>query len=280
MTTLLGDAAARLVAALALTPREARLEARVLAAFAWAREPAWLVAHDTDPVDSPRRTAFDTLLLRRLAGEPIAYLTGTREFYGRSFRVSPDVLIPRPETELLVELALARMLPDTPLEILDLGTGSGCVAITLALERPSARVTAVDRSAAALAIARSNAARLGAAIDFQESDWFGALRGRHFDIIVGNPPYVAAADPHLERGDVRFEPASALVAGKDGLDDLHRLIAAAPRFLTPGGCLLLEHGYDQAEAVRQVLCERGFIRVSSWQDLAGTPRVSGGKLSE
>lgn len=283
MTTVAGlleQAAARLATDLGLAKREARLEARVLAAHAWAVTPAWLIAHDTDALPTEQAAAFDALLARRLAGEPVAYLTGAREFFGRDFRVTPDVLIPRPDTELLVERALAQIPPGRPTTVLDLGTGSGCVAITLALERPQARVTAVDRSSAALAVAQRNAALLGAPVEFLTSDWFAALAGRRFDCIVGNPPYVAAGDPHLARGDVRFEPAGALAAGPDGLDDLRHLIGAARDHLTPGGLLLLEHGYDQAPAARALLAAHGYAHPRSWTDLAGIERVSGGELSE
>jgi release factor glutamine methyltransferase len=276
----LAAATLQLATALGLEKREARLEARVLAAFAWAVSPAWLIAHDTDPLSDAQTAQFQVLLSRRLAGEPVAYLTGTREFYGRPFRVSPDVLIPRPDTELLVERALARIPSDQAVDVLDLGTGSGCIAITLALERPLARVTAVDRSAAALAIARRNADTLNARIEFLTSDWFAALAGRRFDLIVSNPPYIAAADPHLARGDVRFEPLTALAAGDDGLADLRRLTAAACAHLRPGGTLLLEHGYDQADAVLALLRMNGIRHPQSWADLAGILRVSGGELSE
>jgi len=267
----------QLSTALGLKKREARLEARVLAAHAWQVDHAWLIAHDTDPLTEGQTAEFEALLTRRLAGEPVAYLVGTREFYGRPFQVSPDVLIPRPDTELLVELALARMPPGQAVDVLDLGTGSGCIAITLALERPHARVTAVDRSPAALAIAQRNAVLLNARPEFLISDWFDALAGRRFDLIVSNPPYIAAADPHLARGDVRFEPLTALAAGADGLDDLRHLIAAACHHLKPGGALLLEHGYDQAEAVQSLLRKLGFRNAQSWADLAGIPRVSGGE---
>lgn len=266
--------------------REARLEARVLAAFAWNVFPSWLIAHDSDPLSGANVTAFETLLARRLQGVPVAYLTGTREFYGRPFQVSPEVLIPRPDTELLVELALARMPADQAMDVLDLGTGSGCIAITLALERPLAQVTAVDRSAAALAMARRNAEILNARVEFLVSDWFAAfmpprvLAGRRFDLIVSNPPYIAAADPHLARGDVRFEPLTALAAGHDGLADLRQLTAAACAHLKPGGVLLLEHGYDQADAVQALLRMNGIRHPQSWADLAGILRVSGGELSE
>jgi release factor glutamine methyltransferase len=280
VASLLDDASTRIAGTRGLGKREARLEARVLAAHAWQVSHTWLIAHDTDPLTDARITAFDTLLTRRMAGEPIAYLTGTREFYGRPFRVSPDVLIPRPDTELLVELALARMPAGQVMDVLDLGTGSGCIAITLTLERPLARLTAVDRSAAALAIARQNAEDLGARVEFLASDWFAALAGRDFDLIVSNPPYIAAADPHLAWGDVSFEPLSALAAGIDGLDDLRRLIAAARAHLKPGGTLLLEHGYDQADAVRDLLRESGVRQPRSWADLSGILRVSGGEVSE
>ena len=277
---LLNHASARIAAALGLDKREARLEARVLAAFTWNVAPAWLIAHDTDPLAEAQITAFDTLLARRLAGEPIAYLTGMREFYGRPFRVTPDVLIPRPDTELLVEQALARIPSDLAVDVLDLGTGSGCIAITLALERPLARVTAVDRSPAALAIAQRNADLLNARVEFLASDWFDALAGRRFDLVVSNPPYIAAADPHLARGDVRFEPLSALAAGQDGLADLRRLIRGACAHLKPDGTLLLEHGYDQSEGVKALLRESGFGHPQSWADLSGILRISGGEVSE
>ena len=283
MTTVAGlleQAAARLATDLGLAKREARLEARVLAAHAWAVTPAWLIAHDTDALPTEQAAAFDALLARRLAGEPVAYLTGSREFFGRPFVVTPDVLIPRHDTELLVERALAQIPPGRPTTVLDLGTGSGCVAITLALERPQARVTAVDRSPAALAVAQRNAALLGADVEFLTSDWFEALAFRRFDCIVGNPPYVAAGDPHLSRGDVRFEPAAALASGPDGLDDLRHLIEAARDHLVPGGLLLLEHGYDQAPAVRALLSAHGYPRSRSWTDLAGIERVSGAEVSE
>ncbi|OZA28567.1 MAG: protein-(glutamine-N5) methyltransferase, release factor-specific [Hydrogenophilales bacterium 17-64-11] len=283
MTTVaawLDAATVRIAAAQGLEKREARLEARVLAAFAWEATPAWLIAHDRDTPTDTQIAAADALLTRRLAGEPIAYLVGAREFYGRPFEVSPAVLIPRPDTELLVELALAHMPPSQAVEVLDLGTGSGCIAITLALERPLARVTALDRSPAALAVARRNAARLDAHVEFLSSDWFAALGGRRFDLIVGNPPYIAAGDPHLGRGDIRFEPLAALAAGGDGLDDLRRLTATACAHLKPGGALLLEHGYDQADAVQALLRASGFQRPRSWTDLSGIRRVSGGHLSE
>jgi release factor glutamine methyltransferase len=215
-----------------------------------------------------------------MAGQPIAYLTGVREFYGRPFQVSADVLIPRPETELLVEQALLHLPPGRPLRVLDLGTGSGCVAVTIALERPHAIVTAVDRSPAALAQAQRNARALYATVRFVQSDWFAALAAQGFDLIVGNPPYVAADDAHLGRGDVRFEPRAALASGSDGLNDLRRIVHGAPAHLAPGGWLWLEHGFEQAELTQRLLREAGLQKVRTRQDVAGLPRISGGQVSE
>ena len=221
---------------------------------------------------------FVELLTRRVAGEPVAYLLGEREFYGRRFGVSPAVLIPRPETELVVDLVLARVAPGSAPAILDLGTGSGALAVTLALEVPAAQVTAVDFSASALSVARANAAALAASVRFVESDWFAALdTAAGFDFIVSNPPYIAENDPHLAQGDVRFEPATALASGPAGLDDLRRITAAAPGFLAAGGWLMMEHGYDQAAAVRALLVAAGFVEVASAQDLAGIERISFGR---
>ncbi|MFP5417726.1 MAG: peptide chain release factor N(5)-glutamine methyltransferase [Gammaproteobacteria bacterium] len=277
---LLADATARIAAATGLDTREARLETRVLAAHAWSVDAAWLIAHDTDSVAATHQAAFEALVSQRQAGTPIAYLVGRREFYGRPFQVSPAVLIPRPDTERLVELALARIPSDRAVAVLDLGTGSGCIALTLALERPLARVTAVDQSAAALDLARRNADLLGAAAEFLSSDWFAALANRRFDLIVSNPPYIARSDAHLLRGDLRFEPRSALVAGPEGLDDLAQLVAAAPRHLRPGAWLLLEHGCDQAGRVQALLNGHAFQNVTGWRDISGMPRVSGGQMSE
>jgi release factor glutamine methyltransferase len=273
----LADATVRIGKSLMLDKQTARLEARVLAAFAWNVPPSWLIAHDTDPLDHKPFTVFQTLLQRRLDGEPIAYITGKREFYGREFRVSPAVLIPRPETELLVELALARIPANQPLNVLELGTGSGCIAITLALERPQARITAIDRSDAALAIAQINAGALHAKLEFLKSDWFSALKNRTFDLLVSNPPYVAMADPHLDQGDLRFEPVNALAAGETGMDDIHAIIRAARRHLAPGGSLLLEHACNQGDLSRRALDAEGFEMPRTHQDLAGNDRVSCGR---
>lgn len=277
---LLHDASLRLSGALGLDRREARIEARALAVHAWGVATAWLIAHDTDVPSPAQAAAFHALLEQRLAGRPVAYLTGAREFYGRPFAVGPDVLIPRPETELLVDQALLHLPPGQPLRVLDLGTGSGCVAVTIALERPHATVTAVDRSPAALALAEHNARALGARIRFLQGDWFAAVAGERFDLIVGNPPYIAAADPHLGRGDVRFEPLTALASGDDGFADLRRIIRDTPAHLAAGGWLWLEHGFEQADGARNLLREAGFQGVETRPDGAGLPRISGGRVSE
>ena len=247
-------------------------EARLLLRHVLGVTHAALEAHPEREV-SPRETAdFHTLAMRRAAGEPIAYLTGHREFYGLEFHVTPAVLIPREETELLVEIAVEKPAR----RILDLGTGSGCLAIAVARELPRAQVTAVDVSAAALDVARENAARHGATVRFVQGDWFAPLGGERFDLILANPPYVAEADPHLAQGDVRFEPRSALAAGPDGLEDIRRIVAGAAAHLVAGGRLVFEHGYDQAQAVAALLAQAGFVAIEQRRDLAGIPRVTGG----
>lgn len=230
-------------------------------------------------LSAAQEAAFHALLEHRLAGHPIAHLIGSREFWSREFIVTPDVLIPRPETELLVERALERLPTGQAARIADLGTGSGAIAITLALERPCAEITALDSSPAALDIARQNALRLGAKnIRFIHSDWFSALGlGERFDLLVSNPPYIAEDDPHLKQGDLRFEPFAALASGPDGLGAIRHLIEEAPAHLHPGGGLWFEHGYDQAEAVRELLKTGGFIAIESYTDLQGHGRVSGGR---
>ena len=200
-----------------------------------------------------------------------------REFYGVQFHVSPAVLIPRPETEVLVDLALERIPLDRIDRILELGTGSGCIALAIVMNRPLARVTATEVSAAALAVARDNARRLDADLEFREGDWYAALGDERFDIIVSNPPYVAAGDPHLTEGDLRFEPGTALCDGSDGLASIRKIVAGAPAHLSAQGWLLVEHGYDQAAAARDLLTAAGFGMVRSWRDLAGIERVSGGQ---
>jgi len=252
------------------------LEARMLLERLLGKTRVWLIAHADEAAGAEAEQAFAALAGRRRQGEPIAYILGEREFYGLEFRVAPAVLIPRPETELLVELALARIPESAAVRVLDLGTGSGAIAVALAKQRPQARLTAVDVDYAALSVARANARRHRVSVRFFCGDWFGALSGETFDLIVSNPPYVAAGDPHLVMGDVRFEPQRALVGGADGLDCIRAIVANAGAHLRPGAWLLFEHGYDQAEACRALLEAEGYREVQSWPDLAGIPRVSGG----
>ena len=257
----------------------APLDAQVLLAFVLGRNRAWLVAHATDALQPGDAGTFAALARRRRDGEPVAYLTGQREFFGLPLRVDASVLIPRPETETLVECALRKLPDDRPASVLDLGTGTGAIALALARERPLARVVAVDRSEDALAIARDNARRLAlTSVEFFRGDWFDAVpAGERFDVIASNPPYVAAGDPHLDDGDVRFEPPEALVAGRDGLDALRVIVAAAPGRLRPGGWLVVEHGHDQASAVRTLFDRAGFSSLESHRDLCGIPRVAAGR---
>ena len=262
-----------------------RAEARRLLASLTGQPLTWFMAHGDDPADPDLAARFQALAERRRAGEPLAYLLGQQEFYGRPFTVSPAVLIPRADTETLVETALEQLAllrqqrRAVPLSLLELGTGSGIIAITLALEAPDTEVHAVERSPEALAVARQNAKALGADhIHWHAGSWWQALASpRRFDLIVSNPPYIAANDHHLQQGDLRFEPPQALAAGPDGLDDLRILIGGAPAHLTPGGWLLLEHGYDQEAPVQALLRDAGFADVFTRRDLAGQPRVSGGR---
>lgn len=255
-----------------------RLEAEVLFAHLSGRDRSWLYAHADECCEPELEKRYRRLIDRRCAGEPVAYLTGRREFYGREFLITPDVLIPRPETELLIDLALDLPLPEEA-RIVDLGTGSGCIALTLAAERPEWKVAASDLSARALEVARTNREMLHIGpVEFGEGDLFIPFRNRMFDLIVSNPPYVATDDAHLQRGDVRFEPEVALTAGADGLQVIERIVTDAPHYLAPGGWLALEHGYDQAEAVRELMRKAGYICVTSHRDLAGIERATLGRL--
>ena len=273
---LISQASSLIADALGLSLAEARIEAQALLRSALGDvSRAWLIAHEHDALQPAQIEQFQTLLNRRLAGEPVAYILGRREFYGLDFTVTPEVLIPRPDTELLVELALGRIPSNAPSRVLDLGTGSGAIAISIASQRPQAEVTATDSSNAALAVARANAVKLKAPnVHLLQSDWFAALENEIFDVIVCNPPYVAAGDPHLRQGDLRFEPAGALAAGVDGLDAIRQLVMQVPAHLARGGWLLLEHGYDQAQAVAALLGANGFTQVESRPDLAGVQRVT------
>ena len=255
------------------------VDAQVLLAHVVGCNRTWLVAHAGDPLTRVHADAFFALAKRRRDGEPVAYLTGEREFWGLSLTVTPDVLIPRPETETLVELALTWLPVDASVRVLDLGTGSGAIALAIASERPGATVLAIDRSANVVAIARGNAQKLGLHnVRFAVTDWYAAVASAHFDMIVSNPPYVAERDPHLEEGDLRHEPASALASGADGLAALRVITAGAPEHLAPGGLLLVEHGHDQASAVRDLFTAAGFDEITMRRDLAGISRVVGGRI--
>lgn len=294
----------------ALKVEDARFEAKLLLEHAVNVNRAWLIAHENDVLETQQLAAFEALLHRRLKGEPIAYILGFREFYGLNLKVTPHTLIPRPDTETLVEAAMAK-IPAEPLflrrrdssseekpeacqqhsseaetltakknfRILDLGTGTGAIALAIAQHHPSAEVVAVDASQAALAVAGENADHLNIFnVRFALSNWFAALPNERFDLIVSNPPYIEAEDEHLQQGDLRFEPLSALASGRDGLDDIRKIIKSAPQFLNPLGWLMLEHGYNQAEQVADLLKLAGFHEIATIQDLANIPRVTMGRI--
>ncbi|MFM0116467.1 peptide chain release factor N(5)-glutamine methyltransferase [Paraburkholderia nemoris] len=260
------------------------LEARILLTHVLGWRHTQLITRSDEALDGPVIERYRALEARRVAGEPVAQLVGAREFFGLDFEVTPDVLIPRPETELLVETALAAMENILRPRVLDLGTGTGAIAVAIASTRPDAQVWALDRSAEALAVATRNAKRLldakrpGGAVGLQQSDWYNSLDAAlRFDVIVSNPPYIASGDPHLSEGDLRFEPRGALTDEADGLSAIRKIVAGAPTRLTANGVLWLEHGYDQAEAVRALLTAQGFMQVRSEHDLAGIERISGGR---
>jgi len=273
-------AGSRIDALLKNSPLEP-LETRILLGHTLQLTRVQLITQSERALTAAEARTLSALLRRRCNGEPIAYLVGTREFYGLPFEVTPEVLIPRPETELLVELALQRAAPAA--RILDMGTGSGAIAVALAHSRPDLALVALDVSAAALAVARRNASRHGTAIRFLHGDWYRALHpeqdagGERFELIVANPPYIVAGDHHLAQGDLRFEPLGALTDHADGLAALRIIINGAAAHLAPHGWLLVEHGYDQAAPVRALMLAAGFDAVQSWRDLAGIERVSGGQ---
>ncbi|GAB4035106.1 MAG: peptide chain release factor N(5)-glutamine methyltransferase [Rubrivivax sp.] len=252
-----------------------RLDAQLLLAHRLGRSRTWLLAHDETALAPADAAWFEAAVAQRLDEVPLAYLTGEREFRGLPLAVGPGVLVPRPETEGLVEWALECLQGLPAPRVADLGTGSGAIALAIASACPAARVVAVDRSEAALAVARANGRRLGLAVDWRAGDWWAPLQGETFDLVVSNPPYIAAGDPHLPA--LRHEPASALVAGADGLDDLRRIVAGAPARLSPGGWLLLEHGHDQGAAVRALLQGHGLEQAVTRVDLAGLDRCSGAR---
>jgi len=261
------------------------VDAQVLLAYVVGNTRAWLTAHADESLTPNEAARFFSLARRRRDGEPIAYLTGVREFWGLSLLVTQNVMIPRPETETLVERALARLAPDRASHVLDLGTGSGAIALALARERPPVQIVATDVSEAALRVADANARRLGLYnVRFTRADWYDGMElspeRPAFDAIVSNPPYIAAGDRHLGEGDLRFEPMASLTPGGDGLSALSTIVAGAPQWLMPGGWLIVEHGYDQQDDVRALFESAGFIDVESTRDLAGIPRVCAGKLSD
>jgi len=267
MRVTIGEALARA----GIEPREAR---HLLAQAAGVPE-SRIVAYPEQLLDESVRARFDAWAARRRGGEPVAYLTGRREFYGLSLRVTPAVLIPRHESELLVERAVAVLPQGARARVLDLGTGSGALALAIKRARPAAEVIAVDASDAALAVARGNASALGLEVGWRLGSWFAAVAGERFEVVVSNPPYVAHGDPHLGQDDLRFEPRAALDGGIDGLDAIRCIVAGAAAHLTPGGWLFFEHGYDQAAAVRRLIADAGLERADTWRDLAGQERVSG-----
>lgn len=282
VSAVLRRAAAELAAAAGLDPDEARAETEYLLAHVLQQSRSWLFAHADTPVEADVAARFEALLERRKRGEPVAHLTGRRGFWTFDLEVDASTLIPRPETERLVELALERLPADRPLRLLDLGTGTGAIALALARERPLARVWAVERSREALALAHRNAVALGLAarVELREGDWFAPVVGECFDLIASNPPYIEDDDPHLAAGDLRFEPRTALAAGPDGLADLRRIVSAAPHHLIPGGWLLLEHGWRQGQALRTLLAAAGFTDIATVTDLEGRERVSFGRLPD
>lgn len=263
---------------------EAAFEAQLLLQHALDVNRAWLISHADDALEANTHAGFEALLQRRLKGEPIAYILGYREFYGLKLKVTPDTLIPRPDTETLVEAALEKIAPDLPLSICDLGTGTGAIALAIAKKCPHAQVTAVDFSEKALEVARQNAQDLSILnCQFLQSDWLSALKlngqNQHFDVIVSNPPYIESHDAHLSQGDLRFEPLSALASGKDGLDDIRTIISQATHHLKPSGWLMLEHGFNQANQVADLLQQAGFLNIAHALDLSGIQRVTFGQIS-
>ena len=257
-----------------------RLDAEVLVMHVTGHTRAQLITREADPLTPQQLSLLDALLARRARGEPVAYLTGRREFWSLELVVTPEVLIPRPETELLVEQALLQIPADAHWTVVDIGTGSGAIALAIASERPRCRVIATDASAAALTVASANATRLGITnIEFRLGNWLAPLAGETVDVLASNPPYVAENDPHLTKGDVRFEPRHALVSGPEGLEAIRRIAADAALVLRTSGWLLLEHGADQDSAVRDILNRHGYTQITTLPDFAGHPRVTAGRRS-
>lgn len=267
-----------LIRELSLDANDARLEVQLLLQTAAKVNRAWLIAHENDALEPNIHAEFQALIKRRLKSEPIAYILGKREFYGLDLIVTPDTLIPRPDTETLVEVALANILVGSHYSVLDLGTGTGAIALAIAKNRPKVNVVAVDASMAALDVAKKNALNFAITnVEFTPSNWFDNLNNRRFDVIVSNPPYIAQHDAHLTQGDLRFEPASALASGVDGLDDIHHIITNCLIYLHPQGWLMLEHGYGQAEQVANLMAETGLVDIETFKDLGQQDRVTIGK---
>jgi release factor glutamine methyltransferase len=269
--------AARQQLAQVVPPDEAGMEARILLMHELDVNHAWLLTHATDEVPDIHAQSFNQLVQRRAQGEPVAHILGYREFFGLTLKVTPYTLIPRPDTETLVEAALEKILPG--MQVLDLGTGTGAIALAIAKHAPHTHITAIDASPPALKVAEENLNNLQLNnVNLYQSHWFDALKQRKFDLIVSNPPYIESDDPHLQQGDLRFEPMTALASGTDGLQDIRHIIEQAPGHLNQHGWLMLEHGYNQAEAVQQLLIAEGFQHVQMVRDLGGNPRVTLGQL--
>ncbi len=263
------------IASTQLKMEAAAFEAQLLLQYVLGVNRAWLIAHENDTLQPNLHKTFEALLNRRLAGEPIAYILGGREFYGLDLLVTPDTLIPRPDTETLVEAALAKISNSANQTILDLGTGTGAIALAVAKHRPKVNVVAVDASVAALDVAKKNVATLAIAnVRLMLSDWFDALAGERFDLILSNPPYIEQNDVHLTQGDVRFEPVSALASGADGLDDIRRIVADCLIYLKPQGWLMIEHGYNQADLVVDLMAKVGLVSIETIKDFGGNNRVT------
>jgi len=263
------------IASTQLKTEAAAFEAQLLLQYVLGVNRAWLIAHEHDVLQPNIQVVFEALLNRRLAGEPMAYIMGSREFYGLDLLVTPDTLIPRPDTETLVEAALAKISDSANQTILDLGTGTGAIALAVAKHRPKVNVVAVDASAAALEVAKKNAATLAITnVRLMLSDWFDALLGERFDLIVSNPPYIEQNDVHLTQGDVRFEPISALASGADGLDDIRHIVEHCLIYLKPQGWLMIEHGYNQADLVADLMAEAGLVSIKTIKDFGGNNRVT------
>lgn len=267
--------------ALAAVSDEFALEASLLMQHVLNVNRAWLIAHENDALEATQNAVFEALLQRRLQCEPIAYILSCREFYSLNLKVTPDTLIPRPDTEALVDAAIERIPVEDPNRAVDLGTGSGAIALAIAKHRPNLQVTAVDASQAALDVAIENAKTLQITnVSFKRSDWFSNLQGEKFDLIVSNPPYIAKGDVHLTQGDLPWEPISALASGDDGLDAIRHIVAYAPQYLTQRGWLLLEHGFDQSGEVAGLMQKAGFVEIGHAHDLAGIVRVTLGMMME